>query len=115
MGARRTSAPARRTSATPAREVALAVLRAVADRDAYANLLLPSLLAERGLHGRDAALATELAYGTLRGRGTYDAVLAACGPILVASNWWAPSRSTSSSGGSMSASARVLHAASTAS
>ena len=78
MGARRTSAPARRTSATPAREVALAVLRAVADRDAYANLLLPSLLAERGLHGRDAALATELAYGTLRGRGTYDAVLAAC-------------------------------------
>jgi 16S rRNA (cytosine967-C5)-methyltransferase len=54
------------------------VLRAVADRDAYANLLLPALLAERGLHGRDAALATELAYGTLRGRGTYDAVLAAC-------------------------------------
>jgi 16S rRNA (cytosine967-C5)-methyltransferase len=58
--------------------VALEVLRAVADRDAYANLLLPSLLAKRGLHGRDAALATELAYGTLRGRGTYDAVLAAC-------------------------------------
>src|SRR5215471_8470897 len=68
----------RRGAATPAREVALEVLRAVADRDAYANLLLPSLLAERGLHGRDAALATELAYGTLRGRGTYDAVLAAC-------------------------------------
>jgi 16S rRNA (cytosine967-C5)-methyltransferase len=54
------------------------VLRAVTDRDAYANLLLPALLAERGLHGRDAALATELAYGTLRGRGSYDAVLAAC-------------------------------------
>ena len=72
------SRPRRRTTATPAREVALAVLRAVADRDAYANLLLPSLLAGRGLHGRDAALATELAYGTLRGRGTYDAVLAAC-------------------------------------
>ena len=65
-------------AATPAREVAMEVLRAVADRGAYANLLLPSLLAERGLHGRDAALATELAYGTLRGRGTYDAVLAAC-------------------------------------
>jgi 16S rRNA (cytosine967-C5)-methyltransferase len=65
-------------AATPAREIALEVLRAVADRGAYANLLLPSLLAERGLHGRDAALATELAYGTLRGRGTYDAVLAAC-------------------------------------
>jgi len=81
MPARRTAAPARtprRSAPTPAREVALAVLRAVTDRDAYANLLLPALLAERGLHGRDAALATELAYGTLRGRGSYDAVLAAC-------------------------------------
>jgi len=87
MPARRSPAPApqaarrnagRRIAATPPREVALEVLRAVADRGAYANLLLPSLLAERGLHGRDAALATELAYGTLRGRGTYDAVLAAC-------------------------------------
>jgi 16S rRNA (cytosine(967)-C(5))-methyltransferase len=58
--------------------VAYDVLRAVADRDAYANLLLPSLLAERGLTGRDAAFATELTYGTLRGRGTYDAILAAC-------------------------------------
>jgi 16S rRNA (cytosine967-C5)-methyltransferase len=64
--------------ADPARRAAYDVLRAVADRDAYANLLLPSLLAERGLAGRDAAFATELAYGTLRGRGTYDAILAAC-------------------------------------
>jgi 16S rRNA (cytosine967-C5)-methyltransferase len=62
----------------PARRAAYDVLRAVADRDAYANLLLPSLLAERGLAGRDAAFATELTYGTLRGRGTYDAILAAC-------------------------------------
>jgi 16S rRNA (cytosine967-C5)-methyltransferase len=76
--ARRPARPARRSAPTPAREVALAVLRAVTDRDAYANLLLPALLAERGLHGREAALATELAYGTLRGRGSYDAVLAAC-------------------------------------
>ena len=53
-------------------------MRAVADRDAYANLLLPALLSERGLTGRDAAFATELTYGTLRGRGTYDAILAAC-------------------------------------
>jgi 16S rRNA (cytosine967-C5)-methyltransferase len=50
----------------------------VEDREAYANLLLPKLLAERSITGRDAALATELAYGTLRGQGTYDAVLAAC-------------------------------------
>ena len=49
----------------------------MADRDAYANLLLPALLSERGLAGRDAAFATELTYGTLRGRGTYDAILAA--------------------------------------
>lgn len=54
------------------------MLLAVADRDAYANLLLPQLLSQRGLTGRDAALATELSYGTLRGRGTYDAVLAIC-------------------------------------
>ena len=60
------------------RRTAYDVLAAVRDREAYANLLLPKLLAERGLAGRDAALATELAYGTLRGRGTYDAVLAAC-------------------------------------
>jgi 16S rRNA (cytosine967-C5)-methyltransferase len=69
--------PARRR-ADPARRVAYDVLRAVADRDAYANLLLPALLTERGLTGRDAAFATELTYGTLRGRGTYDAILAAC-------------------------------------
>jgi 16S rRNA (cytosine967-C5)-methyltransferase len=62
----------------PARRAAYDALRAVADRDAYANLLLPALLAERGLAGRDAAFATELTYGTLRGRGTYDAILAAC-------------------------------------
>jgi 16S rRNA (cytosine967-C5)-methyltransferase len=50
----------------------------VAERDAYANLLLPALLRDRGLAGRDAALATELTYGTLRGRGAYDAILAMC-------------------------------------
>lgn len=54
------------------------MLCAVAERDAYANLLLPATLARRGLAGRDAALATELTYGTLRGAGTYDAVLAIC-------------------------------------
>jgi 16S rRNA (cytosine967-C5)-methyltransferase len=69
---------AARPRTDPARRAAYDVLRAVADRDAYANLLLPALLAERGLAGRDAAFATELTYGTLRGRGTYDAVLAAC-------------------------------------
>jgi 16S rRNA (cytosine967-C5)-methyltransferase len=52
------------------------VLAAVTDRDAYANLLLPQLLRERDLDERDAAFATQLAYGALRAQGTLDAVLA---------------------------------------
>jgi 16S rRNA (cytosine967-C5)-methyltransferase len=60
------------------RRVAFELLRAVAERDAYANLTLPALLREHGLDTRDAAFTTELAYGTLRGQGTYDVVLAAC-------------------------------------
>jgi len=74
----RTNQPRPRRRSDPARRVALEVLRAVAERDAYANLLLPALLSKRGLTGRDAALATELAYGTLRGQGSYDAILAVC-------------------------------------
>ncbi|MEQ4716324.1 transcription antitermination factor NusB [Nonomuraea sp. B19D2] len=61
-----------------ARNAAFDVVRAVDERDAYANLLLPRLLRDRGIKGRDAALATELAYGTLRGLGTYDAVIEMC-------------------------------------
>lgn len=48
----------------------------MAASDAYANLVLPPLLRERHLTGRDAAFATELAYGTLRLRARYDDVLA---------------------------------------
>jgi 16S rRNA (cytosine967-C5)-methyltransferase len=62
----------------PARLVAFDLLRAVREQDAYANLLLPKLIAERGLHGRDAGLATELGYGTLRAQGTLDEVIDAC-------------------------------------
>lgn len=54
------------------------MLRAVAERRAYANLLLPRLLRQRHVTGRDAGLATELTYGALRRRGTLDLVLAAC-------------------------------------
>ncbi|TDE47506.1 rRNA cytosine-C5-methyltransferase [Nonomuraea mesophila] len=61
-----------------ARNAAFDVVRAVDERDAYANLLLPRLLRDRGIRGRDAALATELAYGTLRGLGTYDAIIERC-------------------------------------
>ena len=67
---------ARRTD--PARTAAFDVLRQVAESDAYANLVLPPLLTERRIRGRDAGFATELAYGTLRMRGRYDAVLADC-------------------------------------
>lgn len=66
--------PASRVDA--ARRAAYDVLRAVAESDAYANLVLPPLLRERHLSRRDAAFATELAYGTLRLRGRYDAILA---------------------------------------
>ncbi|MFF4772298.1 RsmB/NOP family class I SAM-dependent RNA methyltransferase [Microtetraspora fusca] len=61
-----------------ARNAAYDLMRAVDERDAYANLLMPTLLRQRKITGRDAALATELAYGTLRGLGTYDEVIAMC-------------------------------------
>ena len=59
----------------PARQVALDVLRAVSDDDAYANLLLPARILRAGLDAQDAALATELTYGTLRMSGYYDRVV----------------------------------------
>ncbi|GGW33855.1 rRNA cytosine-C5-methyltransferase [Streptomyces xantholiticus] len=64
------------------RILAFEALRAVDERDAYANLVLPPLLKKArekdDFDGRDAALATELVYGTLRRQGTYDAIIAAC-------------------------------------
>lgn len=66
-----------RAQLDPARRAAFDVLRAVSERDAYANLALPALLSERGISGRDAAFATELTYGTCRTRGMLDAVIAA--------------------------------------
>ncbi|MCW2831606.1 MAG: rRNA cytosine-C5-methyltransferase [Aeromicrobium sp.] len=59
----------------PARAVAFHALRAVAERDAYVNLVLPAMLDEHHVEGRDAAFVTELVHGTLRRRGTYDAVI----------------------------------------
>ena len=61
----------------PARRAAFDVLRAVSERDAYANLMLPALLRQRHISGRDAAFATELTYGTCRAQGLLDAVIAA--------------------------------------
>lgn len=59
----------------PVRSVAFHALRAVAERDAYTNLVLPAMLSEHRIAGRDAAFATELVHGTLRRRGAYDAVI----------------------------------------
>lgn len=68
----------RRAAVDPARLVAYELLRAVAEKDAYANLVLPGLISGRKLAGRDAGLATELGYGTVRALGTLDAILARC-------------------------------------
>jgi 16S rRNA (cytosine967-C5)-methyltransferase len=68
--------PQHRTPLDPARQAAFDVLRAVSERDAYANLALPALLRERAITGRDAAFATELTYGTCRVLGLLDAVIA---------------------------------------
>src|ERR1700757_3955007 len=69
--------PPRRRSLDPARQAAFDVLRAVTERDAYPNLLLPALLRERKISGRDAAFATELTYGSCRVRGLLDAIIGA--------------------------------------
>ena len=54
------------------------MLKAVRVDRAYTNLVLPAVIRHYQLEGRDAAFATELASGTIRRRGTYDAILAAC-------------------------------------
>ena len=61
-----------------ARGAAYDLLHAVHVDDAYANIAMPEILSRAGLSTRDAALATELAYGTLRWQGLYDAILAEC-------------------------------------
>ena len=60
-----------------ARRAGFDALRAVNAEGAYANLVLPALLRERGLTGRDAAFATELLAGTCRWQGTYDVIISA--------------------------------------
>ena len=60
----------------PARRIALDVILAVRESDAYANLLLPVRLGRAKLSDADAGLATELTYGTLRMQGYYDRVIA---------------------------------------
>ncbi|MEU2264192.1 transcription antitermination factor NusB [Streptomyces sp. NPDC019645] len=79
---RRPAQPYRPPKKDPVRILAFDALRAVDERDAYANLVLPPLLRrareQDDFDSRDAALATELVYGTLRRQGTYDAIIAEC-------------------------------------
>ena len=83
-GRRGTSRPPGRpdTQAPPtvdqARSAALELLSSVRTDGAYANLALPKILAARGLSGRDAGLATDLAYGSCRAMGLLDGIIAAC-------------------------------------
>ena len=70
--------PARRPPSTRPGSRRTTCWCAVREQDAYTNLLLPVLLRSRGIRDRDAAFATELVAGTIRGQGTYDAVIAAC-------------------------------------
>jgi 16S rRNA (cytosine967-C5)-methyltransferase len=74
--------PAKRVDA--ARRAAYEALAATHRDDAYANIVLPRLLREHRVSGRDAALATELTYGTLRSVGQLDAVIASAADRPVA-------------------------------
>jgi 16S rRNA (cytosine967-C5)-methyltransferase len=72
---RSVTAPSERTRrAEPTRFAAYTLLRAV-DEGSYANLEMPAILRRHRLEGRDAAFATELAFGTIRWQGFYDAVI----------------------------------------
>jgi 16S rRNA (cytosine967-C5)-methyltransferase len=62
----------------PARLAAFDVLKTVRVDKAYTNLVLPAAITHYKLSGRDAAFTTELASGTIRLRGTYDPIIAAC-------------------------------------
>ena len=64
------------TPPSPARVSAARALQRVADDDAFADLALDAEITARQLSTRDAALATELVYGTLRWQRYLDWILA---------------------------------------
>jgi 16S rRNA (cytosine967-C5)-methyltransferase len=73
----RSSPAGRRRPPDPARRAAFDALRSVHADDAYANLVLPPLLARRHIMGRDAAFTTELLAGACRLEGSYDRIIEA--------------------------------------
>ncbi len=60
---------------TSARKAALTCVLAVVEEDAYANIAMSTIVRDAALSQRDAAFATELAYGSLRMSGFYDEVI----------------------------------------
>lgn len=58
------------------REIALDLIEAVEKNQSYSNLLLHSAIEKHELSGRDAALLTELTYGTIQRKMTLDYFLA---------------------------------------
>ena len=65
----------KRANPSESRQISYELLRQVAEQNAYANLVMPRLLQSSSLDERDRGFATELAYGTLRMQGKYDAKL----------------------------------------
>lgn len=61
--------------ATDVRRLAIDALVRIETDGAYANVLLPKMLAETDLDGRDKGLATELVYGSTRRRRAHDHVV----------------------------------------
>jgi 16S rRNA (cytosine967-C5)-methyltransferase len=70
--ARRGASPKPPKPVVSARKVALDALERIDVHGAYANLVLPKLLARSGLSERDRRFATELVYGTTRMRRACD-------------------------------------------
>lgn len=73
----KTASPNKRRAPSTPRELALEALRRVEEQGAYSGLTLNGLLAEANLSRADAALATELFYGTIQRLHTIDHVLSA--------------------------------------
>ena len=63
--------------ANVSREVAFDILNRVQSDDAYANLLLPTLISRAKLDSRDAAFVQELAFGTIRNWLLYEKIIEA--------------------------------------
>ena len=63
--------------ANVSREIAFDLLNRVQSDDAYANLLLPTLITRAKLDSRDAAFVQELAFGTIRNWLLYEKIIEA--------------------------------------